>query len=101
MKIFLADEGWFKMWDERKIYNFNCLASFAYISNNEAKVICKYKDFILDSGAFTYMNNMKTDIDWDKYIEDYAKFINQYQVKHFIELDIDVVVDIKEVVITC
>lgn len=56
--------------------------------------------FILDSGAFTYMNDIskgKAEINWDKYIENYAAFIKKYQIKNYIELDIDVVVGLKEV----
>jgi len=36
-------------------------------------------------------------VNWDKYIESYAKFINNHNVKLFMELDIDSVVGIKEV----
>lgn len=59
------------------------------------------KMFLLDSGAFTYLSqiksNSKTTIDFDKYLEDYAKFINKYDIKYFFELDIDAVVGIKKV----
>ncbi len=57
-------------------------------------------DLLLDSGAFSYMgqhNNGEVKIDWDKYIEDYANFINKYDIKYFFELDIDIIVGLKEV----
>lgn len=53
--------------------------------------------FLLDSGAFTFMNSSKGSINWDKYINDYANFINKYNIKYFFELDIDSIVGIEEV----
>lgn len=53
--------------------------------------------FLLDSGAFTYMQGNGQDCNWDKYIEDYADWINRFDVKLFFELDIDSVVGIAEV----
>lgn len=56
------------------------------------------EDILLDSGAFTFMNASKeSQIDWDKYIEEYANFINKYNFDKFFELDIDSLVGIKEV----
>ena len=57
----------------------------------------KCGDFLLDSGAFTYMTNSGKNEDWDSYIEEYASFINKYDIKHFFELVIDVTVGLKEV----
>lgn len=53
--------------------------------------------FLLDSGAFTFMSNSKFKADWNKYVEDYADFINKYNVKYFFELDIDSVAGLKKV----
>lgn len=56
------------------------------------------ENFLLDSGAFTFMNSQKNaKIDWDKYIEEYADFINKNNIELFFELDIDVIVGISEV----
>ena len=52
--------------------------------------------FLLDSGAFTFMNSYKGKVDWDKYIDDYANFINKYDIKYFFELDKDGGVGSKE-----
>lgn len=71
--------------------------SYAYVVPDEARNLHKYRDYILDSGAFTYLNGAKSDVDWDDYIEKYASFINKYDVKNFIEMDIDPIVGIKEV----
>ncbi len=57
----------------------------------------KCGDFLLDSGAFTYMTNSGKVENWDLYIEEYANFINKHDIKHFFELDIDCIVGIKEV----
>ena len=53
---------------------------------------------ILDSGAFTFMTGAhKGAINWDEYVEDYARFINKHDIKLFFELDIDSVVGLQEV----
>ena len=98
MKIFLAGSGWNEVcWRGSGTWNFYRLESYAYISPQEATEISLYKDFILDSGAFTYLNGASGNVDWDRYIDEYANFIKKYKVKHYIELDIDSVVGIKEV----
>ena len=51
-----------------------------------------YIDLILDSGAFTVINDTKGktyNTDWDEYIEKYAKFIVENNINLFFELDID------------
>lgn len=73
------------------------LESFYYINDETKAMIPYYKDFLLDSGAFTFMQNTKTKINWDEYVERYAKFIKDNNIKHFFELDIDSIVGIKEV----
>ena len=56
-----------------------------------------FKDFLLDSGAFTYLNGSKGKVNWEKYIEEYAVFINKHKIDLFIELDIDSVIGLNEV----
>lgn len=97
MRLFLAGSGWEKLWIPEKNFDFYRLESYFYISKKEIPYINQYKSFILDSGAFTYLNGCKTTPNWDKYIEDYADFIKTNKVKYFIELDIDSVVGLKEV----
>ena len=53
--------------------------------------------FLLDSGAFTFMNSNKKQINWDDYLTEYINFINKYDIQYFFELDIDSVVGLKEV----
>lgn len=52
-------------------------------------------DLLLDSGAFTFMQQGGK-IDWEKYIDEYAAFINKYKVEKFFELDIDSIVGLRE-----
>ena len=73
------------------------LESYYSIKEWQIPYIKKAELFLLDSGAFTFMNNFKGEVNWDEYIEKYANFINKYDIKYFFELDIDVVVGIKEV----
>jgi hypothetical protein len=49
-------------------------------------------NFLLDSGAFSYMNGVKsTKEELEIYLEEYIKFINKYDIKYFFELDVDVI----------
>lgn len=82
--------------------DFNMLQSFAFINGDDALFRIKnnheFRDFILDSGAFTFMNGKDgSKIDWDEYVERYAKAINDYDIEKFVELDIDSIVGLKEV----
>lgn len=83
--------------DLRSIY---LLESFFYMRSKKDTDFswCVNSDkFLLDSGAFTFMSNSKVKADWDKYVEDYADFINKYNVKYFFELDVDSVAGLKKV----
>ena len=76
------------------------LESYFYIKNQNnwvTKLRPLFKNFILDSGAFTYLNGLKENVDWDLYIDQYAEFIKKHNIDLFIELDIDSVVGLKEV----
>ena len=72
------------------------LASFYGISDFEKKNAGKFKSILIDSGAFSFLRG-KSVTDWDKYIEEYAAFINRYNIDLFFELDIDTIVGLKEV----
>ena len=82
--------------------DFNLLQSFAFVDSDDALFRIKnnheFRDFILDSGAFSFMNGKDgSKVNWDEYVERYAKAINEYDIEKFIELDIDAVVGLKEV----
>lgn len=66
--------------------------SFFYADADTERLIPYYGDFLLDSGAFTFMQGKGGKPDFDEYTERYADFINRNRVKKFFELDIDSVV---------
>lgn len=72
------------------------LESFWYVKPWQIPEIPKYKDFLLDSGAFTFMNGKKAD-SFDGYLEKYIKFINDHDIKNFFELDVDSITGYEEV----
>lgn len=78
--------------------DISILESYYYLRNNEkfCPLIPMFANFLLDSGAFTFMNGAGK-VDWDKYVEEYAAFINKWDIKRFFELDIDVFVGLNEV----
>jgi len=102
MDIYLAGNP---PWGEQGLYSKVCdmniymLESFYYIKDWQIDLIKRkvLKGFMLDSGAFTFMQNKNKTVDWDKYTEEYAEFINKYDIKLFIEMDIDSVVGLKKV----
>ena len=93
MKLFMAGTSAFS-WLFKEITPLYVLESFYYIQDWQIKEIPKYKMFLLDSGAFTFMNNTKNKngVDFDEYLTRYINFINKNDIKYFFELDIDSVV---------
>lgn len=87
MKLFLAGlEGaysWLPLNNVKYV-----LSSYAYMKKGISENIHKWDMFLLDSGAFTFRKR-SDNADWDKYIDGYINFINEYDVKYFFELDID------------
>lgn len=77
----------------------NILQSFFYCNDYTQKVVIpNCRDFMLDSGAFTFMSSNKSTVDWDEYISKYAKFIKANEkIDKFFELDIDSVVGYEKV----
>lgn len=73
------------------------LESFYYADADTERLLPYYGDFLLDSGAFTFMQSSKSHVNWDEYIERYASFINRNNIEKFFELDIDSVVGYEKV----
>lgn len=102
MKLFLAGEHGEKNGLQREKdggwQDLLVLESYYYARRNPFFERLYYKgvDLLLDSGAFTFMSSGKC-VDWDKYVEEYAAFINKYQIEKFFELDIDSIVGLQEV----
>lgn len=78
------------------------LESFYYIRDATwvSKMIPLFKGFMLDSGAFTYMQEKGKGggVDWNKYIDEYADFIKEHSIELFMELDIDSIVGVSDVI---
>lgn len=75
------------------------LSSFLSVNEN----ILRYsrhpscKGFMLDSGAFTFMNSKRDKIvDWDAYVARYAELIKSHNINLYYELDIDTIVGVGE-----
>ena len=96
MKVFLAGTSIKEeILKEHNIDYF--LESFYSIKEWQIPYIKKAKMFLLDSGAFTFMNNFKGQINWQEYIDKYADFIVKNNIEYFFELDIDVLVGYEKV----
>ena len=63
---------------------------FDYIKSNNI-------EYLLDSGAFSYISNPKKTIKLKEYIDKYCYYINEFDIKDFFELDLDVILPIEEV----
>lgn len=96
MNVFLAESGglWNSYFTDKYFKGAYILQSFYYADEVTEKVIIpNAKEFLLDSGAFTFLSgNQGKKIDWEEYLERYADFIKRNNVKNFFELDIDGVV---------
>ena len=53
--------------------------------------------FLLDSGAFSMMQDPKKAAGLDRYIDEYINFINERNINYFFEMDIDSVVGLEQV----
>lgn len=103
MQIFLAGNAPFEPHGIYKstLHNWKpyILESFCYANEDTEKLIPFFGDFLLDSGAFTFMQNCKagSGIDWLEYIDRYADFIKRNDIQKFFELDIDSLVGYEKV----
>ena len=98
MEVYLAGEHPVKNGKDADWEGLNILETYYYLQNNKEfpRLIGNFQNFLLDSGAFTFMSGAGV-VDFDKYVEGYAAFIKKWNVKNFFELDIDSVVGIREV----
>lgn len=65
------------------------LESFWYFQDWQKPLLESSDLFLIDSGAFTFMNTVKGQVDWNDYLSRYIQFINQNDIEHFFELDVD------------
>jgi hypothetical protein len=96
MRVFLAGNA--GIWqtltaqENSKVYR---LDSMIYAVKQKNIDFTTYKDFILDSGAFTFMKTVGR-MNWEHFADSYADFILQQNVRHYIELDLDYVIGVEE-----
>lgn len=93
MKIYLAYKTvYVGICDEAtRIHKPYILESFYYTDEYTTKLLPYYGDFMLDSGAFTFMSSGKHE-PWEEYVDQYADFVKANGVQKFFELDLDSVV---------
>lgn len=96
MKLFIAGTSSFPniVKKHRPLY---VLESFYYIQEWQIQELKNYKMFLLDSGAFTFMNSRNKAINFNTYLSRYINFINSHDIHYFFELDIDSIVGHDEV----
>lgn len=101
MNIYLAGVA---PWREQKLcdktieaYRPYILESFYYVNDDTERLLPYFGDFLLDSGAFTFMQGKGGSLNWEEYIEHYATFIKENKVQKYFELDIDSVVGYEKV----
>lgn len=80
-----------KLEDFIDLSKLHILQSFAYVSSCECEKFALCKDFLMDSGAFTIMNSKSARNNFDvlQFTKEYGTFVKKWNVKDFIELDID------------
>ena len=70
----------FKKFHDIYDLDFDLEKFYSYLENDEK--LKNAKDFLLDSGAFSFMNGRKS-VDWDEYLERYAYFIASNDIRNF------------------
>jgi len=73
------------------------LESFYYVADWHVKMMRRWKGFLLDSGAFSFMTGTAGKTDFEDYTRRYAEFVGKHDIEYFFELDIDAVVGLAEV----
>lgn len=98
MKVYLASPTHLFKQLEMKYEGLNILESFYYIKNDLS--FLNASNILIDSGAFTFMNNLHKKVkisDFDDYVVKYANFLKNNKIKKYFELDIDAVTSIEHV----
>lgn len=107
-KIFLAATSHIKTPIVGKIKPHYLLESFMDLKSKTKKTeeyiqwCLSADDFLLDSGAFAFMNKASktinlTEEDINNYVNEYITFINKWDIKHFFEMDVDCILGYEKV----
>lgn len=83
--------------DQNIAARVNILESFYYVSEWQTRNIHRFKRFMLDSGAFTFVFGSKKHVNIEDYTERYIEYINENNVEYFFEMDIDAIVGYEKV----
>lgn len=94
IKIYLAGNVGTEKWEAS--CDVPVLESYYYANGAVRANIPRIKNFLLDSGAFTFFNSGKN-VNFDKYVEEYGEFVKEFGIKLFFELDIDSIVGFEKV----
>lgn len=95
MKVYMAGSGSLTLlkclnYDKDKCPYFLLQTFYDLRRMKEEKIrniISSCHEFLLDSGAFTFMHTgIRTN--WKQYVNEYIDFINKYDIEHFFELDL-------------
>lgn len=105
MKVYLAGHyRIFGQFCEEINYDFNRLQSYFYArKDDERAVIPRYRSYMLDSGAFTFImakqQNKKEllKMNIDDFTKDYCDYIVENNIDDFFEMDVDIVYGYKKV----
>lgn len=99
MKLFLAGlKGFYA--EARELSIPFILESFFYAEEDFYRYVKSEhcKDYLFDSGAFTFLNAKKNKaVNFDDYLTKYITAINDHDLHNFFELDIDSIVGIEKV----
>jgi len=69
------------------------LESFFYIKEWQMDFLKTRKLFLLDSGAFSFINTGKR-TDWHHFADKYGQFVKDHNIKNYFELDIDQIIGV-------
>lgn len=88
----LVDDLHGRGFDQDVAGRVNMLESYYYVADWQTRNLHRFKSFMLDSGAYTFAYSPRTGgagVDWDAYLDEYARYIVENGVELFMELDID------------
>lgn len=99
MNLYLAGEHDTKNGRNALSEDVMVLESYYYAKDNRfiTALIPKFRKFLLDSGAFTFMQGKGAAVNWDNYVDQYAEFILANNVTRYFEMDIDSIAGLREV----
>lgn len=95
-ELISAREASKKKEQNQLVMDISILESFYYIDKTSRMLIPHIKNYILDSGAFTFFTSGKN-VDFDNYVEKYGQFIKEYDIDLYFELDIDKIIGFDKV----